>query len=288
MKFNEKYHIKDTSEYIDIDLETDNKLFVDPYLIYLGKDEMSIRCSNRIVNYFTQLLEAAENGDDNAGHYLVKYLQENNEVRLGYSKSVPCGKGLGKNKGLELFNNIKNSKAMKSGLVKDIFDASIMLENVGNDKISDLTICIILEELIEYTQKICLKYNIPMFKQKLNRPIWSDSNNKWIEKIDVLLPQHNSVPIILIPNSYANPMLVYTYNRFYNYQMMPYYETLALKDPSNGLVRILKRGIVPAKSKIRKKYPCSKPNVVDFIYENPLEYLSYKYRQLKYVNYNNI
>lgn len=288
MKFNEKYLVKDNNEYINIDLETDNELFVDPYLIYLGEDEMSKRCSNRIVNYFTQLLEAAENKDDNTGHYLVKYLQENNEVRLGYSKFNPCGKGLGKNKGLELFDNIKNSKAMKSGLVKDIFDASVMLENVGYDKISDLTICIILEELIAYTQEICLKYSIPMFEQKLYRPIWSDSKNKWIEKENVLLPLHNNIPIILIPNSYAKSTLTYTYNRFYNHQMMQHYEKIALKNPSDGLVRILKRGIVPAKTKIRKKYPCIKPNVVDFINEYPTEYFSYKDKQLKYINYNNI
>ena len=286
MTFNEKYHVSD-SKYINIELDTDNELFLDPYLIYLGKDEMSNRCSNRIVNYFSQLLKSAEHNNDNLGEYLVKYLQENNEVRLGYSQSKPCGKGFGKNKGLELYNNIKNSKAIKSGLVKDIFDASIMVENVGYDKISDMTICIILEELINFTQSICLEHNIQMQQVKLNRPVWSDEKNKWIQIDKVNLPCHNGTPIILIPSNYAKSKLIYTYIRFYNMQMMPYYEKYARNNPSAGLVRILKRGTIPAKGKIRKAFPCVKPNVLDFIHKNPSEYLSYKERELKHGNYDN-
>ena len=288
MKFNEKYGIKDSKEYINIELDTDNKLFVDPYLIYIGNDEMSNICSNRIVSYFSQLLLAAEKVDDKTGEYLVKYLQENNEVRLGYSKDNPKGKGLGKNKGIELYDNIKNSKAVKSGLVEDIFDASIMLDNVGNDKISDMTISIILEELINFTQGICEKYGIETIAQKLERPVWSDSENKWIYLNNVMLPIHDNKPIILIPYNYARHILMYNYIRFYNHQMLPYYETEALKNPGLGLIRILKRGMVPAKAKIRKKYPCIKPEVINFIMENPESYLSYKEKQLNYVTYDNL
>ena len=288
MTFNKKYGIENSDGYINIELDTDNKMFVDPYLIYIDKDEMSTNCSNRIVNYFSQLLKAAEKDDFKKGEYLVKYLQENNEVRLGYSNDKPHGKGLGKNKGIELFDAIKESKAVKSGLVEDIFDASIMLNNVGYDKISDLTICIILEELIAYTQTICKKHNIEMKPHKLNRPVWSHSQNKWTYLKDIQLPSHNDKPIILIPNKYAKKILVYTYNRFYNYGMMPYYEKIAFNNPSMGLVKILKRGIVPAKTKIRKKYPCKKDDVLDFIIENPDVYLSYKEKQIKYITNDSI
>lgn len=163
-----------------------------------------------------------------------------------------------------------------------------MLENVGYDKISDMTICIILEELILYTQEICSKYNIPMSEHKLNRPIWSSSLNKWINIENVLLPTHNNTPIILIPLYYAKPNLIYTYNRFYNHQMLPHYEKIALANPSEGLIRILKRGIVPSRTKIRNRYPCIKPNVINFIQEHPDEYQAYKEKQLLYVTYNNI
>ena len=287
MTFNDKFKING-NEYINIELETDNKMFVDPYLIYLGKDERSTICSNRIVNYFSQLLKHAIDGNDTLGHKIVKYLHENNEVRLGYSKSKPCGTGFGQNKGIIMYETIKNSNAVKSGLVKDIFDASILIENVGFDRISDLTINIIFEELITFTNEICTKYNIPTTEIVLNKPIWSDKMNRWISQCKVKLPTHNNEPIVLVPKNFANRTLAYSYKRFYDNQMMIYYGKYAIKHPSEGLVKILKRGIVPAKCKIRKKYPCIKSSVIKFIYDNPDEYLEYKNKQLKYVTYKNL
>lgn len=283
MKFNDFYQIKDNTDYVDIDLDTDSKLFVDPYLLYISNDEFSNGCCNKIVNYFGQLLEYAILKDKGNGYRLVRYLQENNEIRFGYSNGEPMGKGLGKNKGKELFDILCKSKAVKTGLISDIFDASIMLDKVGSDKISDLTINIILMDLIKFTQNQCKKHNIPLEKVKLRRPVWISEENKWKNIEDIELPVYNNKPIILVPKNFVRPYMVYTYGRFYNNQMMPYYEKEAVKNPSLGLVRILKRGIVPAKMKIRNKYPCKKQNVIDFIDMHPAEYDKYKYNQLNYV-----
>lgn len=288
MTFKSKYNIKGDVDFVDIDLEHDNKLFVDPYLIYLEKDAFSINCSNKIVNYFGQLLECARNNDISAGHKLVSYLQENNEIRFGYSSEKPNGKGLGYNKGKELFNLLCKSKAINTGLVQDIFDASIMLENVGYDKISDLTINIILEDLILFTQNVCKKNNIKTNAVTLKRPIWCSKTNSWIEMKDILLPVHKNKPIILVPKAYVREYLVYTYSRFYSHHMIPYYEHEVMNNPSCGLVKILKRGIVPSRTKIRKSYPCIKENVIDFISNNPNEYHTYKKNQLKYIDKNKV
>ena len=288
MKFKEKYNIKGEVEFVDIELDTDSKLFVDPYLIYISNDEFSNNCSNKIVNYFEQLLKLAILNDKGNGYKIVKYLQENNEVRFGYSLGNPLGKGFGKNKGKELFDILCKSKAVRTGMISDIFDASIMLNKVGYDKISDLTINIILEDLIQFTQKQCKMYSVPLERVRLRRPVWNSEKNNWINIEAIDLPVHNGKPIILVPNNFVRPYMVYTYARFYNNQMMPYYEIESLKNPSCGLVKILKRGIVPAKSKIRKEYPCLKDNVINFIIEHPDKYSMYKYKQLNYVKEKNV
>ena len=229
MKFKEKYNIKGEVEFADIELDTDSKLFVDPYLIYISNDEFSNNCSNKIVNYFEQLLKLAILNDKGNGYKIVKYLQENNEVRFGYSLGNPLGKGFGKNKGKELFDILCKSKAVRTGMISDIFDASIMLNKVGYDKISDLTINIILEDLIQFTQKQCKMYSVPLERVRLRRPVWNSEKNNWINMETIDLPVHNGKPIILVPNNFVRPYMVYTYARFYNNQMMPYYEIEALK-----------------------------------------------------------
>lgn len=283
MTITEKFEIAQETEFQDIELETDNLLFADPYLIYIGQNEMAERCSNNIVNYFEQLLSFAKRGDRGNGYRIVRYLQENNEVRMGYSQNNPNGKGIGNNKGKKMFDEIAKSKAVKSGQIADIFDASIMLEGVGADRISDLTINIILEELIEFTQQQCKKHNIPLEKIKLKRPIWSTKENKWLNSNEYLLPLHNNKPIIFMPKEFVRPNLIYTYTRFYNKGIIPHYEKEIQKDPSSGLVKILKRGKVPSRTKIRENYPCLREKVTEFIEDFPAEYKSYKFKQLNYV-----
>ena len=287
--FNEKFKITEKTEHYNINLDGDTKKFVDPFVIYLCQDEFSIKCSNNIADYFRELLQSVRNNNISRGEYLTKYLQENNEVRLGYSENEPRGKGLGAKKGKELLTNIRNSKAFQSGLIEDIFDASIMLDKVGFDRISDLTVNIILKNLIEFTQHQCKKYNVPMKEQKLKRPVWNSDNKSWEFKNSYLLPfDDDDKPIILVPYLYVQRRPVYTYHRFYDLEMMPYYEKIALNNPSYGLVRILKRGTVPAKTKIRKKYPCLKNEVVDYIILHSNEYFEYKNRQITYTKLNRV
>lgn len=288
MTFKERFKINDEVNFEDIELGTDNMLFVDPYLIYISDDELSVQCSNKIVDYFTKLLKYAKLEDKGNGYKLVKYLQENNEIRLGYSKGTPIGRGLGSDKGKELFDILCKSKAVKTGLVSDIFDASIMIEKVGYDKISDLTINIILYELIKYTQEQCKLYNVHTETVKLKRPVWCTEEEKWTIMESIQLPVFDNKPIILVPKNFVRPYLVYTYSRFYNKEMLPHYEREVMKDPSCGLVKILKRGIVPSRTKIRKEYPCLKDNVISYIAEHPTDYEKYKYNQLNYVKEENL
>lgn len=288
MTFKEHFKINDEVNFKDIELGTDNMLFVDPYLIYISDDVLSVQCSNKIVDYFTKLLKYAKLGDKGNGYKLVKYLQENNEIRLGYSKGTPIGRGLGSNKGKELFDILCKSEAVKTGLVSDIFDASIMIEKVGYDKISDLTINIILYELIKYTQEQCKLYNVYTETVKLKRPVWCTEEEKWTMMESIQLPVFDNRPIILVPKNFVRPHLVYTYSRFYNIEMLPHYEREVMKDSSCGLVKILKRGIVPFRTKIRKEYPCLKNNVISYIAEHPTDYEKYKYNQLNYVKEENL
>lgn len=287
--FSEKYKISGDFDFEDIELERDNKKFVDPYLIYITNDNMSRGCANSVIDFFEELLQFAKKNNKKDGYKFVEYLQENNEVRLGYSKDKPKGKGFGRDKGKELFDILINSKAVATGLVSDIFDASMMINNVDRDKISDFTINLILEKLITYTQNQCRRHNVPMSKVKLKRPVWSSQTKQWNDKSEFELPIHKNLPIILVPKNYVRNRLIYSYQRFYENEMMPYYCQQAMNDPSSGLVKILKRGRVrPLKNKIRKKYPCTKPNVLKFIEDHPEKYVDYKYRQLNFIDQNNI
>lgn len=64
MNLIEKYNLESDINFVNIELDKDNKMFVDPYLLYISKTDIGVRSSNRIVGYFEELLDCARNGKE--------------------------------------------------------------------------------------------------------------------------------------------------------------------------------------------------------------------------------
>ena len=284
----QKYGIKEDVDFYDIDLKRDNKLFVDPYMIAIARSDLAHKCHNDVVVYFSQLLSFARSNNKEEGYKLVEYLKENNEFRLGYSKDKSRGNGFGEERGRQLFDEIQSSSATKAGVLEDIFDTSVMIKGVGADLISDLTLNIICENLINYTQEQCKRYSIPMELVRLKRPVWSPKANEWVHNYQTMLPVADGKPIIFVPKDFARSTLVYNYTRFYSKGMMEYYENMVMRNHVTSLMRALKQGYKPHRGKIRQAYPCLKDSVIEFIERQPEIYKEYKDKQLKFIRIDRV
>jgi hypothetical protein len=273
-----------TTDFVDVEIDSDNKLFIDPFLIEKGKKDFHKKATTDIKGFFNALLEKAVNNKETEGIQLVNNLHERNETRLGYSVKKPKGKGFAGYEGVELFNNIKESEAVQTGLVQDIFDCSIMVENVGKDKISDLVTNIIFLELIEFTQNECMKNGINMEKVTIKNKCWNSFSVTWENVTNAILPVSNTgSPIIFVPKDIVNSNLKYDYKTLYGELLLPYYEQLEILDESSGLVYLLKSGEKKVSRKmLRKKYPCKKPIVVQFVRDQNELYKNYKQNKFEY------
>ncbi|MBR6253001.1 MAG: hypothetical protein IKR04_04090 [Clostridia bacterium] len=282
------FHLKE-ADFVNVELKNDNKIFVDPFLISIEESSFSKMAANSIRDYFKALLKSARDGNKRMSKALLENLHERNETRTGYSVAKPKGIGFAGDAGEDLFNNIIKSKAMKTNMISDIFDCSIMVDRVGADKISDLIINIIFLQLIEYTQKQCRKNRIPLSPVVLRYKIWNYKTFSW-EKVVVELPlDEDDNPIVFLPKEIASDKMFYDYQRVYNTLMIPFYEQVEIQDASSGLVKILKSGKRKVlKKDLRAKYPCTKAEVVKFVQENNQVYARYKKNQFTYVTSKNL
>lgn len=289
LKLYQKFNLNNNVDFLDVELITDNKLWIDPMMIYMDKSEMGINCCRMIQEYFKSLLDFAIKNDDFNGKKYTNNFREINETRLGYSANEPNGLSGGKNLGYQIYEIIKKSNAVKTNLISDIFDASVMIEGLGIDKLSDFITNIILEQLIAYTQKECKKYNIPMQNVSLKYKMWSSSDNIWknINSLQLPFDEESNLAIIFIPKKYVEKKLVFSHVSFYNKGMIPYLGEEAVKNRIYGLIRILKYKTIPHKGKIKKAYPCTRGNVNKFINDHPNVYYDFKTKYQKYKNYNN-
>lgn len=281
MKLYRYFGIKEETDFVNVRLEKDNRLFIDPFLIYKSKNQFDKQCYKNIEEFFTILIEYAKKKDDKNAIKLVKNLYEREETRLGYSLKSYSGKGFSKSGGIKLYNALKENHALQEGLVKDIFDCNIMLTNLGEDKISDLVTSIIFLKLVEFTEEQCSKYQIPTYEVKINKKCWNADKLIW-ENISCKLPiDKKENPIVFVPKNITSYKQTFTYENVYQEIYIPYYEQIELNSGNKELLIEYKNGKKRINRKeLKKKNPCNKIQILEFITQNKELYIEYKKNKL--------
>ncbi|WP_454874795.1 hypothetical protein [Paraburkholderia xenovorans] len=184
-------------DFVDIELEGDTPLYVDPYALTTRDDEWSVECHQLVVSFFQKLLQAVQANDERRGIQLLAHLGEPEETHLGVSQVGNKGRGIGPGQAKDLFEALRNSKAAKTALLEDLPDFALFIPGIGRDKISDMTTNIIRRLLISYTQSQCTLLNIPM-NRVASDFFWDGNSEEWRQEY-VELPVCDGKKVILIP-----------------------------------------------------------------------------------------
>lgn len=280
IKITEYFNIKKSQEdleFVDIVLEDDLELFIDPYIFTKLDGDYAKRCNNAIVKFFNKIIDLIIKNDEVNAKRMLNGLKEPSETHLGLSDKSINGNGVRGKKAYKLYKKLSKSKAAKTGNLKDLSDCELMIEGIGKDSISDITTNIIRKYLIEFTQNQCLIYDIPT--KKFDNNIWDEMSEEWIIK-EYFLPSINNKKVILVPKSIVTDKLILNYDDFYLKEVLEHYKRLEMNNASTSLVKTLKNGErTVLKKDLKIKYPKSKELVYNVINENP-EYLElYKERK---------
>lgn len=149
---------------LDIALVCDNPAFVDPFLIFANPKYKTQHTF--IIKYLEFLRDKAIRGSGNKlskgdfSHYYK--FSEVKQAWLGYSIDGNDGVGLGPLFAKSLYENLNKifsdfgrEKITESAHMEKL---CLVEDGVGIDKISDFTLNLVKEYILEYTQKFALKY----------------------------------------------------------------------------------------------------------------------------------
>jgi hypothetical protein len=168
------------------------------------------------------------------------YLHEPNETLLGLSRGKPQGKGIGKTDTKNIFKSLKDSIAVKTGLVERFEDSRIFVEGIGKDKLSDMTTNIIRKHLINYTQEQCKLWNITMRTNVLSGCYWNVIDRKWESEYTEMLLIKNK-KILLVPKSIVSFSEGYTEQEYTQHFVLNFLQSEHLK-LNSALVQVRKNG----------------------------------------------
>lgn len=190
MKISKKFNLgksQNELDFIDIDVNKDMPLFIDPYRISKLNGPFINEANALINNYFNYLTELLAAGDYVMAKSIFTNLNEVNETCLGFSSKKPRGNGLGEKSSAKVFESLKKSKAVDLGILSSLEDIQVFVPQVSSDRISDMTTNIIRKLLIEYTQNQCELFNIPLTPGVASGMYWNPHSRSWEQEYTDML-----------------------------------------------------------------------------------------------------
>lgn len=255
-------------DFVDIDIYKDTPLYLDPYAIQIRNDDWSALCGDHIRSFFSELLDAMREDNQNRIEQLTWNLHEPNETFLGVSQGRPSGRGISQKKARSLVDAIKDSYAFQTGQISDVSEASLYVAGIGPDTISDLTTNVLRGPLAEYTTAQCDLQDIPTEEVNFLPPVWSPERANWEAK-SLMLPIVNGKAVLLVPKFSVRRRLSLDSQEFYNHHLLTFHQQEHL-NAGSSLVEVLKNGRRRVtKEKLKQEYPFSKDLIAEFAADNP-------------------
>ncbi|MBR2710013.1 hypothetical protein IKF02_00040 [Candidatus Saccharibacteria bacterium] len=242
MRVSEYYNLgvnQPSLDFVDVDLCSDSCLFIDPAALNNDKAEWGLRCCRLIKDYFSHVLSTMHEGDNKKARALLKELCEPSETKLGFSKNKTNGRGIGEKLAVKMWHALKESVAIKSGMIEDIEDTILLIEGISSDMISDIVTNIIREPLIEYTQTQFDQFGVELEVRK-SKKIWNPQKRIWETKSfrqPVVVIDGREDILTLVPKSIVRREATYSADEYFNKYIVA---RLQQEDVADGLVRILK------------------------------------------------
>ena len=217
MYFSEHFKIRrtGTDDWFDPLLDTDTRLFVDPFLIFQDRATFWRGTHDRLIEHFNRCfhLIAKGNQDPNTVPYkkalaLLRF-PEPREFCLGYTESGTDGAGGGTGYASLIASAMVD--AIRRGLtnLRHFEELGVLHEGIGPDRISDLTCNVLKGDFINYTMEIVQRHAIETSRKKVQCARFDGVRNAWrSEEVDLPLNPVTKRPILLVPQRFLRQLPV--------------------------------------------------------------------------------
>lgn len=271
MKFSRAFGLKKSQaelDFVDIKIDGDTPLYVDPFALSIRKDAWSLRCTQQLVSFFQTAISAINQGNHDRARMVLTNLDEPNETCLGKSKGQPKGRGVSGKQGFDLYRALADSEAAKTGVLSEIAECDLFIPGIGPDKVSDITTNVIRSLLCEYTYRQCQLHDVPTSNVPAGQ-FWDSDIDEWTAQY-ADLPVLQGKKFILVPKVSVRFRMSLDSQEYYNHFMLNFLQAEHLRAGS-ALVKTFRKSRVKyvTKKSLKALHPMSKNELYRFTKEHP-------------------
>ncbi|MGJ7920942.1 hypothetical protein [Neobacillus sp. LXY-4] len=217
MKFSEKFGLENHSQsnfaFVNIRIDRDNQLFIDPTRIAAEDGEWFQNCSIIIQDFFNTIFDLYSEGETETARDYFQSSGESNELFLGYTRGFPRGNGNSEESLAKVFDYVQMQGLLEDVIVGRLEDFYVFVPDFGEDLLSDLVASLIKSELVSFTQEQCEIHNIDL-TYDFRFHYWDHINHNWEVTLE-RLPSFDGHPVVLVPKQILVSKYLYSAQRYW-------------------------------------------------------------------------
>lgn len=231
-KLSQYYNIPGHLPFVDVEVFSDNRLFVDPHAIRLAKAPspfatQALECVDTFCSEVTSSVITRTPASYRHGEALLQRFTEPSETRLGMAATGFQGHGGSEGIGSLIWQTLTSDVELlvRMGVMRQIEDLPLFVEGVDRDITSDVTTRIIYHALGRFTEAMLQKY--PQFTagtnvaQTYRKQVWDPAARQWTTA-NLLLPVVDDKPVLLVPTGWARSTLLMSASRYYETSVLSF------------------------------------------------------------------
>lgn len=242
-------------DFIDINVDGDIKLFIDPCRIEISRHPVAEKCRTTLASYFDLFFQAYSKNDIFLQQRVLSHAREQNCTHLGYGYP---GKG-------NTQSGLRKKLAALPILIQRVRtmskpeDLPVFLTDFAEDGLSDLLTNILHDDLNEYTFQQMEQHGISP-NGRTQFYTWDIASQNWIL---VTRPCYmvDGYPIMLVPKEFVRPQYLFSTDQYFKRIILEY-----IRSEGGGIGADGK--LIP-KSQFYKHIPHDTP---DWLYQHALQY----------------
>ena len=207
---------------------------IDPFLLFKSRDPELRDLHDKIITVFRSGVDSIKAGRAEDARAIFQF-PEVAEIGLGYTRKGKRGSGVGNFLSNLILNTLRDSPTMLDRGVRHVEELQLISMGIGPDRVSDIAGGLIKSYLIEYTQKQCATWGIPLTRGAPVKHLFDYETWSWMDGyFDLPISPLDGSPILLVPRRIVRALPWINYDDFVKLEFAVYLRAKGAKHRAGG------------------------------------------------------